>query len=196
MKQDDYQLLYSSIKNNSPTASRDLEKILPYFEGSIVKTFNMCSNHTGVCIDDIMNDKYLVLYNAIKTFDESRNTKLNSWVTTIAKFHAYNTNKSYKKHAVALSMIPNNLESIKDSIEFDESFLSLGDDLFEYIEELVEEYDNPHLRKIIQLKFKNSKSASLTKIGKEVGLTAERVRQIISSFFVFARGRLIKDNVK
>lgn len=88
--------LIREIKNNNETA---LNELIIKHSPLVSMVINKYAQYiTGYYRDDLINDQKYLIYNAAKTFDESKNVKFTTWLGNVTTYTCLNIIKENKYH--------------------------------------------------------------------------------------------------
>ena len=183
-EKNDYELIYDIATHAS---SDSLIEFARRHEGIIIQQFSRVCSQSGISIDTLAQDKYIVINNAAKSFKEEYHTKPTTWLCSVARFHALNTLKEYKKHSVADGMELDEVTTIIDKMKCDESFKNFERvDTVERIRTLAEQYKDKRIKQIIDIRFFNSENRlkSYKQIGREMRprMSTQGVKNLLDCF--------------
>ena len=148
-------------------------------------------------VEDIHDEKYTVFWNCAKSYEEGRGTQFHTWLSGGIRLYC---SKKFKK-ALATKRFCNRDNSIAqwppdggiEGERYDYFFENLGKqaplylDDQEIIKKLADQYSP---RAYPMLKMRYFDGMTLAEIGQRVGLTHERVRQLIDEFLIFLRANM------
>lgn len=188
----DYSLIYK-IKTNAD--SNALIEFTARHEGLIIQQFSRYCHESGVSIEDLSQDKYLVANNAANSWDEKFKVKPASWLGNCARFHALNTIKHITKHEKCSSYEPKELEKAIDGVKcFDEE--AKHKNFIDWVLFLASEHKDERIHKIIQQYYFSTKKTDRTfgKIGEKLKMTSQGVKLLHDGFMKFVKRKIQSEN--
>jgi RNA polymerase sigma factor (sigma-70 family) len=140
--------------------------------------YKMCQKYTpalinsGVCPQDIYNEKNIIIYNCIKTFKASKKTKLSTWICNYARYLCLNSINARK----FLMSVDN--EDLKKIVENASSFSEFKnkenkDDDMKYIYNLLGQIKDKRILKIIQFRHLERDKKEWKYIAKKLNISAQ-----------------------
>ena len=169
--------LIKEVKSNND--SKALEELIHRHTGIYCEIINRYNYMPQLEKNELINDKIYNIYQYILKYNESKNTKLSTYIGECVKYECMDilTNRIEKEE------IDDNLAEVTN-IEIDKEYINL----------LVKEAKTIDKRfyRIVEMRYLTESPATLREIGIELGVTKERVRQIFEEGLRVLRKR-IKD---
>lgn len=170
----DKQLITKVIAENDSNSFSELAKRHDALCFSIFNKYYNSIVSSGVCFDDVKEDKDLVILNAIKSFDPERNTKFSTWLGNCVRFHCLN---SINKGGRTVCMEEKDLITASDSPD---SGLKVAPEcetkeMKEYAYNILNKISDSRTRKIFELRFfcPDAKKKPWADIAKEIGVSTQ-----------------------
>lgn len=126
------------------------------------------SGMAGIFKDDILRDKELVVYNAAKSFDESKGVKFSTWLGNSTFYFLSKLNLETKNQLAPI-------------VEEEPEDLDLKEELIQNIFEYLRENEDEITYRIFELRYLAPTNASLyswNNIGEKLGYSHEWVRML------------------
>jgi RNA polymerase sigma factor (sigma-70 family) len=116
--------------------------------------YRTCGRYTkvladlGISRDDILDDKNIVFYNCILSFNVDKKVKFSTWLSNTARFHCLNTINSRKKITPAVD--DENHSEITDDTSEEKNEILEG---FDYAMHILKTIKDKRVKKIFELRY-------------------------------------------
>ena len=167
--------LIKEVKSNND--SKALEELIHRHTGIYCEIVNRYNYMPQLEKNELINDKIYNIYQYILKYNESKNTKLSTYIGECVKYECMDilTNRIEKEE------IDDNLAEVTN-IEIDKEYINL----------LVKEAKviDKRFYRIVEMRYLTNSPSTLKEIGIELGVTKERVRQIFEEGLKVLRKRI------
>ena len=148
------------------------KEIIKRHEKSVYNTiYKFCIKNPNININDLLDDKYSIFNQAIKTYRSDKNTKFLTWLTHQAYFWCLNANKNAYK---SISLENKDIDKISNSrIKFCSNSINNKEN-HDYIMNLLKQIDDKRIGKIFHMRYfdgKGNKTKTWKEICKEMNLS-------------------------
>jgi len=163
---------------------------------SIYKKYTNIPSIAGYTKTDIESSKDFIIYNSIKTYDQSKGSKFSTWLANQTRFYCLNS----------LNKIKNNQSLDEDSLKFffdkksNDSFKEENEN--EYINETINDIknilnsiSNKKIKTCIEKKYLSGYNKTYTEIAKEMNVTVQTIINWHNKFIKLAKQRLKYKNL-
>lgn len=177
---------------------------------SIKAIINM---HSGVCVNmykrytnipsiaghiktDIESSKDYIIYNSIKTYDNSKGSKFSTWLANQTRFYCLNSlnkiksNQSLDDDTLKFFFDKKSNESFKEETENQYKTETLND-----IKNILNSISNKKIKTCIEKKYLSGYNKTYTEIAKEMNVTVQTIINWHNKFIKLAKQRLKYKNL-
>lgn len=146
--------------------------------------FEVASN-LGIYFNDLLDNKYLLVFNAAKKWDENRGVKFSTLLQNEARFYCL---KKISKQKSTVNIEDYDWDNIIDETE-DHSKLEI-----ESISIIFNQLTDSKAKKILRLKFFSGKNASIRSISRQIGMSPQATLMIYNRILAFLRKKIEYSN--
>lgn len=186
----------------------DLEIIREVKQDNFQHFEELAGRHSGICFqiakpyilagsgsltyDALQSQHQEIILSSAKSYGEDKGCKFVTWVSSQTRFWCLNQLNQLKQPDTF--PIGDNLELIEGAAE-QEDYEMTGN--LEEIKNLLNQYNHEQTKKVVNLRYFSGsrKPVSFKEIGKNMGLSAARIEQIVKKFIEYARERLGKREI-
>ena len=173
------------INNAKAGCAESIRTLMDTHSGIFCRTIRRYSDALyGICqlsFQDLNDEKSILFWKAIDSFDSSKNVKFNTWLEKIVRYYCLNQINLYKRKISGQSVIIQHCqlpENYSEMHEYEGNTLSYEDNPtdridFKYLNNKKEEYLKKcdlKVAKVFEMVYSSSKP-SWKKIGEEVGMS-------------------------
>jgi len=131
----------------------------------VCQRFAPVINDSGIYLNDILEEKYKIFYDAATLFKKDKGAKFSSWLGNYTRYCCLNL---FKKHYPFIPL---------DQIDFKEisSETSSNKDILDYIHMILSEVSDERVEKIFNIRYFNisKKKPTWKEIGKSLGISGQ-----------------------
>ncbi len=134
-----------------------------------------CKKNPYININDLLDEKYSIFYQAIRTFKPNKKTKFTSWLHLQTRFWFLNTHKNAYK---SISLENKDIDSINNENNIFQLCGQNVKDNTEYINNLLNQLPDKRIKKIFKMRYfdgRGNKVLDWKTIGQNIGLSITRV---------------------
>ena len=184
--------LVRAVRNKA--SSEAFEEICRRYQDifyKICQKYSPALSASGVYIQDIFNEKNIIILHCVNTFDHKKGVKLSSWIGNYARYLCLNSINERKFIA------PANDEEIKTKIEENQTkqlFFENQNNLKEYREYVVDILDqlkDERIKQIFHYRYFDDKKMIWDKIAKKINSSPQTVMSLHKKGLI-----LIKNKIK
>lgn len=161
-------------QNNCETSFAEICKRHENLFYKICHRYDKKLNSFGIKIQEVLEDKYFVIFTSIISFDESKNCKFSTWLANQARFNCLNKiNKS--KNFINLE---EEGEAVKflENLSFEEYFKATKKINTSIIIDLLSKLDDTRIVEIFRKKYVDGESKTKwSHIAKEMGVSTQTI---------------------
>lgn len=158
--------LVQNIKNNFEV-EESIKGLLDYHEKLINKIsykYVVPLTNSGSSIEEIEKEKYYIVYKAALSFNDKRKTKFSSYLGSFVRWYCLNRINRHEDWKFVSDTPFENLPELEAKNKTGEKIN------FEYIENLLDLFDDKKIKKLFELRFfSGDRLLSWNKIGKVMG---------------------------
>jgi RNA polymerase sigma factor (sigma-70 family) len=145
---------------------------------------------SGVFLQDIFNEKNIILLHCINTFDHKKGVKLSSWIGNYARYLCLNSINARRFIA------PSTDEDLKSKIEeaqISQNYFESKNNLQEYkdyVFDLLEQLKDKRIKEIFQYRYFSDKRMIWNKIAKKVNSSPQTVMSLHKKGIILIRNKM------
>lgn len=169
-----------------------LKELIAMHSGIALKIYSKYSgimSQFGSNYEDILQQKDGHIYDAIKSFDPSKNSKLCTWIGNNIRYKCLNFINDEKKYVNALS---DKLDGLTDKqLTIDENnFIEQKDFIYNILRQL----SDPRAEQIFRLRFEGTKKMSWKEVGEKMKLSYQSTINIYTKALEFLKVKTNSDD--
>lgn len=167
----------------------------------------LISRHSGICnkiynkyfcnntmslFKDIQEQKELLIYQAVKTFDDSKGAKFSTWLGHIVTYTCLNACNSAKKEFVVEDTVLDYLSNITDQ---DTNINNKKNEILDYISDVMSKYGDDTAKEVIKMRYLSGsdKVTTFKEIADHFGVSTQTIVNWHDKFIDFLRNKLKSD---
>ena len=183
--------LIRQVKNNA--SSEAFVEICERYENVFYK---ICQKYThslsacGVHLQDIFNEKNIIILHCVKTFNSKKKTKLSSWIGNYARYLCLNSINARR------FLMPSCDEDIQKKIEeqqiFHNYFENNGklEESRDYIFDILGQMKDPRIKEIFQYRYFHDKKMIWDKIAKKINASPQTVMSLHKKGLILIKNKM------
>jgi len=175
-KKEDNLALETLISRHGALANNILTKFIPALTQS------------GVCLQDVYNEKDMTFYKAAKTYKKDKGAKVSTHIANYFRYLCLGAIHSQGKN-VEISV-----EDISNVINKESSYDFKDNYFFDEIFHILKDCDNKNISEVFRLRYCDGpKKASFKEIGDKLGVSVQTIKNWHDSSIEYLRGHLEMD---
>jgi len=161
--------LLKLVRNNN--SSEAFEELVNRHEKLF---FDVCSKYSKksplIKYDEIINDKYFVIGEALKTYKQGRKAKFSTWVGHFTRFYCLKKITYLTKNHLDTGLETQDIDILNLNLnKFDEQKY---DDIKDHINNLLSKIEDKRIKKIFDFRYFNGQNETWTEIAKKLNISA------------------------
>jgi len=140
---------------------------------SVINKF--CRRNPYIKKEDLMDDKYSIFYQAIRTYKSNKGAKFSSWLYIQTRFHILN---NYKNADKTYSVENKTIDDINNQNNIFQLCGQNNKDNLDFVRNLLDQMEDKRIKKIFKMRYfdgRGNKLKDWKSIGEEIGLSITRV---------------------
>jgi RNA polymerase sigma factor (sigma-70 family) len=185
MKETKDEILIQNVKNKN--CNESLKEIVNKHGGIIFSIGKKYCQYCGLDLNDLNDNKYWIIFNAIQSFDTTKGSKFSTWLGNQVRFFCLNhKNKNVK----FVTLEDNSLEFILNNASKENSFNKK--EIINLIIDLFNQISDPNTKKAIYYRYFYNKDRILnySEIANILEVTPQTVLNWHNKFIKFAKKKL------
>lgn len=190
----DKQLIYAVKRYGSSDAFLEVCRRYEALFYKICQKYSPALSASGVFVQDIFNEKDIIILHCIKSFDSKRKVKLSSWIGNYARYLCLNSINSRRFTA------PSSDDEIKARIEERQAFHDYSDHKNElsesrdYIFDLLSQLKDTRIKEIFEYRYFGDKKMIWGNIAKKINASPQTVISLHKKGLTLIKNKMINNS--
>ena len=180
---DDLVLFENYKKNNCEKSLLDLINRHEKLFYSVCQGYSTVFNERGIFFDDVLKDKYYVMYKAISSFNPDKKSKISTWIGNYARYHCLTiiTKKSKTLNIIEGMDVPEDIAV--------EEFTDLAV-VMPHVMNILSECSDKRIINVFKFRYDNGGKTPWNKVSKKLGVCDQTAINLHEKGLAFIRKRL------
>jgi RNA polymerase sigma factor (sigma-70 family) len=187
--------LISLVRNDSSNEAFNVicEKYQDVFY-KICQKYNLALASRGINTKDIFDEKNYIIYNCVLSFDQTRKTKLSSYIGNYARYLCLNSLNARKY------ILPSNNEEVtrfleENQIKNDFDHRNHFKEQSKYVFNILGQVKDQRIKEIFNYRYGDSKKMIWSKIGKKMGISVQTAVNLHQKGLILVQKKFKSENI-